>query len=143
MNKFQLNLTRNASQIKASRALRVTESAKMEMESFLHEAKRNVHQIKTEILEHSDLNVSSGDSLEAIRGGFKPASWVSQVAKAKKALVEAEEELEVAQELYESWFGTDVSAEDEDEAAANATATAAIKDFSTSVTASINAELAE
>ena len=104
MSKFVKTLSASNDKIKQSRAQALAEEAKLEVDTFVNNLKRDVIQLKNKLAKLTDLAPDNSFSLRPGGDSFDAASWVKELHHTKMDLALKEIELEKAEDIVTEWF---------------------------------------
>ncbi len=103
--KFVLMLTASNADIKQTRAEQLGEDALLEMESFTNTLKKDVSSLRNKITRLTDLAPDNTYSLRPGSPDFNAARWVKELHSSRVELAVKEEELDIALQIQEEFFG--------------------------------------
>lgn len=105
MSKFQEILTSSGQDVLDKRSTIVLSRTKAAMTDKITALKRQREQLELEELNLVDLSVETRDSLRPTSKNFNPNDWTEQLLEINLALRDMDETIEVAEELYNEYFG--------------------------------------
>lgn len=105
MSKFQQILTSSGQDVLDKRSEIVLSRTKAAMADKLTALKRQKESLELDELNLVDLSVDTRDSLRPTSKNFNPVIWVEQLMEINEALKDINESIEVAEALYNEYFG--------------------------------------
>lgn len=105
MNKFQSKLSAGSKEVLSDRAKNLSDEVILEVETFISNLKREKIQLSNKINNLTDLGPDNTYSLRPGAKDFKASSWMKELHQSRMELKLKIVELEVAQDIYDEWFG--------------------------------------
>ena len=104
-NEFFKKLTQGNKGIVAARAAIITEDVESEQRSLIDTLKKEKRDLTRALNKLEDMGPDSELSLRVVKDNFSAASWVANYQSLQVSLKDKEEELSIAEETYNNWFG--------------------------------------
>lgn len=104
--KFEKQLALSNKEIISNRAAMFAASARVASEENVRILGHQKMAIEFKIADLQDLNISNNQSLKVLKDGFNAAEWIQELQDLKMELKVVLEQLEVAVEIHEEYFGT-------------------------------------
>lgn len=104
--KFQTILSASGQDVLDKRSQLVFKGTEAAFRDKLTALDRKKDALELEILNLTDLSVETRDSLRPGNKEYKPTQWVDRMIELGTELALLEEEIEVAQGIYDEYFGT-------------------------------------
>ena len=105
-NKFVATLSASDANIKATRAANIGGLAEIEASTLVQNLKKEKLGLENKIANMTDLAPDTTFSLKPGGDNFDAAKWVKDLHKASMDLKLKNIELEVAESIYNEWFGS-------------------------------------
>lgn len=105
MSKFEICLKQGAKEIREARAKLTTETAKEAAVDLVRKYTKERRELEIQLDKLTDLNRDGELSLKVVKDSFEPATWLREMHKIKCDIAIKEVEVQMAEEIYEEWFG--------------------------------------
>ena len=106
-NKFVATVSASDANIKSTRAANLGELASIEASTLVQNLKREKLSLENKIANMTDLSPETTFSLRPGGDNFDAAKWVKDLHKATMELKLKNIEMEVAESIFNEWFGSD------------------------------------
>lgn len=104
-NKFINNLTASNDSIKETRASRLAKSAKMSQEKLVRDLESEILSMETQYEDLTDMSPTNKYDLKFNDSDFDADRWAETIQRIKVDISLKKQELRIAQETMQEWFG--------------------------------------
>jgi phytoene dehydrogenase-like protein len=105
MSKFVKTLAASNDAIKETRAKMLADTTVLEVESFVQALKKEKLELQNKLANLTDLAPDNSYSLRPGSKDFNAKEWMLELHTTKMLIKLKDMELEVAQDIYNEWFG--------------------------------------